>query len=659
MIWLVASTGLQAQDSRILYAREAIQQGDYTAAIDRLETLIAQDSLLMQAYPLLGSSYLAIRQPVLAEETAERGLHHFAGMPFLLWIKAEALMQQGQLKKAIEAYRDVGKHNGGAISDDKIKSRLGLAFQGLGGQYFRQKNYEQAEKYLLKSRGLMPDSLASYSNLGLLYMKQKKWSQALDVIDTGLEHFPDNEDLMRMKASVLYQSRDYGGVIAEYKKLYRQHPDDLDTALAYARLLLAGGEAKKANTIYDRLLKAHPDNRKIYESLVDFFDVRYDMQAKRAALRKMRRQFPGDPDILLRIADTYEKEEKWDQARAVYDTVRTLRGSSRSLKLSVAETYLAQDSLEAASAVFEKLLRNSPDDEDLLLRQGALLEKMGRWKAAGEVYQHLVKVSAGSEGYSGLGRSYLKRDEPDRALEAFSQALARDSRDPADYLQAARLNLSMGARQKAYDQGVEALKRALKAVQESQQTVKGSLEGNGSLKAMKGAESSVEALKQNDRLARESFGFVSDNFQQDKVEVLLGQLKETYPNSGRLLFLISGYYLDRDDTGRAIPMLKEAVRLSPAIAGAHKALARYYERSGRPVQAIQSYERALSANPDFAEAYQGLIHLYRKQGELDTLCDRWLARYRANKRNKVLKEHLIEALHKAGRFEEAEKLIDQ
>ncbi|NBB72979.1 MAG: hypothetical protein GVY35_04790, partial [Bacteroidetes bacterium] len=45
-------------------------------------------------------------------------------------------------------------------------------------------------------------------------------------------------------------------------------------------------------------------------------------------------------------------------------------------------------------------------------------------------------------------------------------------------------------------------------------------------------------------------------------------------------------------------------------------------------------------------------------GQLGALIARWHARYRATPSNTVLRDHLIEALHKAGRYEEAQPLID-
>lgn len=76
-------------------------------------------------------------------------------------------------------------------------------------------------------------------------------------------------------------------------------------------------------------------------------------------------------------------------------------------------------------------------------------------------------------------------------------------------------------------------------------------------------------------------------------------------------------------------------------------------------EAISSLERALALIPDETSIYSELIQLYREVGQLDQLSDRWSAKFRADKDNELLKEHLIEALHKAGRFDEASEIINQ
>lgn len=647
----------QAQSYELMEAQQAFQNKQYQRAITIAKTLLQRDSLNLNAYRLLASSYLATRQPILAEQAVADGQQHFSKTTSLQWIKAEALLQRGILDRALPIYRQLLKADV-SVPKDEIRQRLGLIYQSRGGKYYRQKKFVLAEKNLKKAKQFMPDTLASYSNLALVYMRQERWEKALEIIDDARKRFPGDANLMRMRASALFQTKNYEGVLDEYEKLYNKKPNALDTALPYAQLLLARGHRKKAAEIYEQLLKNHPGDKKIYESLINFYEQRRNMQAKRAVLQKMRKQFPGDASLMRRIAVTYENQDKWDEARAAYDTLQTMEGASVSLATSVAQTYIAQDSLIAADYVYVRALKEFTGDETLLRLRGEVQQEMKQWKAAEETYRHLTLVSDSSDGYAALAKVQLELDKKNKALLNFEKSIDRNTRDGEVYLQSAKLYLQKNRTEKAFQYGERALHLALMQVQELQQVLTQKLQGNKNLFALEGTEAKAKELERNNRLAVQSFDFIKNTFSQDRVLPLVHSLQEEYPNSGRLLFMISSYYLDIGIKKQGVALLKDATRLSPNLAEAHIALGRHHENSQQIIKAIQSYERALSADSEGEKSYKALIRLYRDADKLDQLCNRWRARLRANPENSTLKRYLIEALHKADRFEEAQQIID-
>jgi hypothetical protein len=65
----------------------------------------------------------------------------------------------------------------------------------------------------------------------------------------------------------------------------------------------------------------------------------------------------------------------------------------------------------------------------------------------------------------------------------------------------------------------------------------------------------------------------------------------------------------------------------------------------------------LSLNSKNRDIYKRLIEIYREENKLDMLCDEWLNIYFSQPENKMLEEHLIVALHKSNRNEEAKEII--
>jgi len=61
-----------------------------------------------------------------------------------------------------------------------------LSFCTKGDEYFKCKNYSQAEKAYLKSAQLNPKNSISYNNLGNVYSEQSKYNEATKAYMKGL-----------------------------------------------------------------------------------------------------------------------------------------------------------------------------------------------------------------------------------------------------------------------------------------------------------------------------------------------------------------------------------------------------------------------------------------------------------------------------------------
>lgn len=647
-----------AQSYELFQAKEAFQHQEFHKAVSIAENILKKDSLNLQAHQLLASSLLAQKKAVRAEEAADDGLHLFPKAYSLLWIKAESLLQRGNTEDALPIYQQLRNENT-SLSDALIGQRLGLIYQSMGGTYYQQGNLDLAEKNLKKSKNFMPDTLSSYTNLALVYIKKEDWDKALKVIDEGSDRFPNSAKLQQIRANVLMENGEYDEVIREYESLYQKNPNNLDVALPYAQLLLAKGEKEKASRIYGELIEENGDKRRIYESLVEFYGNRQNQDAKQQALRKLQEEFPGDVSILKRIAQTFEKQDEWTSARAVYDSVQTMQGYSKPISIAIAQTYIQEDSLFAADEVYHQALKKSRNDQELLKLRGELQIKAKRWEAAQKTFRNLLAVTESSYGYARLAYAQSELGNTASAFRNYKQAIALGSTNPEPFLQLSRIYVEKDSMDKAFDLGVKALRRSLAVVQELQEGLVQKFEGKQNLAEMESTENEGREFKAMNELAVETFEFVTTHFSENKLMPLMDSLRKEYPGSGRLFFMISSYYQRHGKQQEAISLLKESTRLVPDLGETHKALGKYYRNTNNTVQAIQSYERAVSAEPEDEESYVELIELYREAGSLDQLCERWLAQYRANPDNETLQEYLIAALHKADRYEEATEIVNQ
>jgi tetratricopeptide (TPR) repeat protein len=138
---------------------------------------------------------------------------------------------------------------------------------------------------------------------------------------------------------------------------------------------------------------------------------------------------------------------------------------------------------------------------------------------------------------------------------------------------------------------------------------------------------------------------------------MINNLLERYPQSALLLYY-KGLYFERiDDLSSALKYYDRVISRSSKVEDVHLHMAQIYYKQGNIKEAILSYKRLLSITPENRNVYKKIISLSEEENQLNKLCNEWLNVYSSNTENKLLKEYLIFALHKADRIVDAEKII--
>ncbi len=168
----------------------------------------------------------------------------------------------------------------------------------------------------------------------------------------------------------------------------------------------------------------------------------------------------------------------------------------------------------------------------------------------------------------------------------------------------------------------------------------------------------VNEMERYSNLSEAIFEFMTENFPEKEVHHFLDRVANEFPGSGKLFFLVGNFYRFHDKLNESISWYQQALQQDPDLLEAHLAMGNAYRDTDQPDQAIIAFERAMTLEDQNEEVYSALINLYREKGLLATLCNKWMARYRARPDNKMLRDHLIEALHKDGQYELAKRIVN-
>ncbi len=311
--------------------------------------------------------------------------------------------------------------------------------------------------------------------------------------------------------------------------------------------------------------------------------------------------------------------------------------------------------------MLERLDLNERQRPELILQLAILHERAGQPERAEAPYLRIAQSAPTAQSYADLGRVREQASLIEAAQSAYQRALVLDPDHAESLVRSVQL-----ADAPPFDASVRALETALGALADAgaQQSALApqtlgagmSLEQNDD-RVLDTRDVEAERLERLSALAESAFRFMTA-LDAERAAPIVRDLVQRYAASPTVRSLAGAFYESQGEPERARAEYEQAVALAPSRRDAHLALGRIAERLGDSRAALGSYERALSLDETQSDAYLALIRLYRAQDSLDSLIRRWQARYRAHPFNGVLRNHLLDALNKAGRIDEARTLAE-
>ena len=360
-----------------------LQQGDIPKALESAKKLQEVESDNVKTQMFLGSFYLSINEILLAKQTWEKVLElepkNEAATVYLAsyyysdnklkesidyWTKfleqqpesAEGYFQLGltqeklgMLDEALESYKKVNEIKSEAqegylararIYENKKEYKLAIQeykeyakmFSGnvailtyLGKCYFEEKKYVEAEEIVLRAKALAPNNIIVNYLLGMIYEKQGKLDDAIDVFENIIKQEPTAANYTRL------------GYYYALKQNYKVAEKQLDKAIEKEPLnseilYLAGlnyidcAKFDKAKKAFEQVSYLRPDflDSKFYLALS--YDKLKNFNKAEQLLKEIIEQDPNNVKALNYLAYSYtEKTIHLDQAEQMLEKVIKLQ----------------------------------------------------------------------------------------------------------------------------------------------------------------------------------------------------------------------------------------------------------------------------------------------------------------------------------------------
>lgn len=310
-----------------------------------------------------------------------------------------------------------------------------------GRQNMKQMEYDSALADFNTALKVEPGNYEAISYAADAYAQQKKYDEALDMIDHGLNDNPDDERLLFKRAVVLQEAGLLDMAALQAMELHRRKPKDkryenlvVDVKTVHAKNLMAiddydgareeyrdilaiqpmntdalngminleSGSQRFDTALYyaDKALEPDPTNRELLLKKSSVLEAKQEYIAAYTITGDLMKRYPYNSRIkqahteqLLASGRTYNKKQQYDSALIEFNRVLSINPRDSNALNYAANILLEKHLDDSALALTNRALYYYPNNELFTFKKAIILEKKKDYLSASNTADTLVLIN--------------------------------------------------------------------------------------------------------------------------------------------------------------------------------------------------------------------------------------------------------------------------
>jgi tetratricopeptide (TPR) repeat protein len=300
---------------RLTYASVLGQSGDYAQATKLLERgpQNAQTYAMRAALAASAKDNKSLEQ--VYKQLAQAPADVRSASAYLLGQLAEVL---GRKEDALKWYDQVPDDDDHAFDADL---RTAILLQDLGrSAEAHQQLAEMQTDYLDQPAQLR----RAYEVDADLYLRDKRYAEAVDAFTHALQVVPDDPDLLYGRGLAYAEINKIDQAVADFRHLLQIKPDDIDASNALGFTLAdAGKDLPEAEKLIEAARAAKPDDPSIADSW-GWLQYRLGHLDQAAQVLRSAWQSGKDADVGVHLGEVLWKQGQHEQAQQIFDQVHRM-----------------------------------------------------------------------------------------------------------------------------------------------------------------------------------------------------------------------------------------------------------------------------------------------------------------------------------------------
>ena len=326
----------------------------------------------------------------------------------------EEAVTQGRpeyVNKAIDEYKY-------ALNIDPASPQLNNALADLYFRTGRSREAESTARELLKSS---PDDIDAHKLLGRVYLRQLGEGQSAlnapsNVLDLAIAEFEKIVALQpksvedRMVLGQLYTVKHLAPKAEEQFKIAQSiEPDSEEAVLNLTRLYAESGDVEHAAKVIEAVPVADR-SPKMEFALGAAYDQLKQAKEAIAAYQRAADMEPGDVRTLAALAQALLSDNQLDEALKQYQELAEADPEDAGALIHIGEIQRRQGKYKDALASIRKARKKDPNSLEAGYNEGLLLDVLGRYDEAAQVYEKMVDQTSHANG------AYTVDEKNDRGI---------------------------------------------------------------------------------------------------------------------------------------------------------------------------------------------------------------------------------------------------
>jgi len=262
-----------------------------------------------------------------------------------------------------------------------------------------------------------------------LYSTEKKFEEALKILDYLEQVHTEKSDVLYLKGQIFFNKGDLIKADENFQKAIESCTEEKSDLLY--RISSIYFVEEELNTAIRYLLEAHRLDPNHFATLFDLgysYEKINNVEKSYQYYNKLLDLYPFTQNVWYNLGIVLTKQGKFDEAIEAYDYCIAIDPEYGSAYHNKANTLASIERYKEAAEVFQELIILEPENPRVYCSLGECNEKLERFEQALEMYNKTISIDpAFAEAYYGIGIIMNERKQPNLALDFIKKAIALES----------------------------------------------------------------------------------------------------------------------------------------------------------------------------------------------------------------------------------------